>query len=88
MGNWDPPNMVVCERVVSQGVSTNDAFYKLWLVHFGIILLVYVDHILTWQLLLSLVSLPLFLSSTYGLCSTASVPRLGYLYSPGVCEVM
>lgn len=54
MGNWDPPNMVVCEGAVSQAVSTNDAFYKSRLVHFGLILLlVYMKHILTWQLLLS-----------------------------------
>lgn len=39
MGNWDPPNMVVWLGAVSQGVITNDAFYKSRLVIFGIILL-------------------------------------------------
>lgn len=43
--------MVVCEGAVSQGVSTNYAFYKSWLVHFGMILLfVYWDYMLTLQL--------------------------------------
>lgn len=64
MGNWDPPNMVVCGGAVSQRVSTNDAFYKSWLVHFNILLLlVYMDYTLTWQLLLSRVSLLLLLNN-------------------------
>lgn len=48
MGNWEPHNMVVCEGAVSQGLSTNDAFYKSRLVHVGIIsLLLYMDCIAT-----------------------------------------
>lgn len=62
MENWDHPNMIVCEGVVSQRVSSNDAFYKsLFVLVFYC--RVYMAYILSRQLLLSHVGLLLLLNN-------------------------